>query len=61
MSTSFIGDVSVVEVCVNAFGLNFMLEEFKKKSRLIATLWLDELVSVRFDNLSKSTLGWNRS
>jgi hypothetical protein len=46
MSTSFIGEVSVVEVYGNACGLNFMLEEFKKKSRLIATLWLDELVSV---------------
>jgi len=60
MSTSFIGDVSVVEVYVNVCGLNFMLEEFKKKSRLITTLWLDDLVSVRFHNLSKLTLGWNR-
>jgi len=46
MSTSFIGDLSVVEVYGNACGLNFMLEEFKKKSRVITTLWLDELVSV---------------
>ena len=46
MSTSFIGEVSVVEVYVNACGLNLMLEEFNKKSRVIATLWLDELVSV---------------
>jgi hypothetical protein len=60
MSTSFIGDVSVVEVYGNICGLNFMLEEFKKKSRLNATLWLDELVSVSFDNLSNSTPGWTR-
>jgi len=33
MSTSFIGDVSVVEVCVYVCGLYFMLEELKKKSR----------------------------
>jgi hypothetical protein len=33
MSTSFIGDVSVVEVYVTVCGLYFMLEEFKKKSR----------------------------
>jgi hypothetical protein len=45
MSTSFIGDVSIVEVYVNACSLNFMLEEFKKKSRLITTLWLDEGIS----------------
>jgi hypothetical protein len=32
-STSFIGDVSIVEVYVTVFGLYFMLEEFKKKSR----------------------------
>jgi hypothetical protein len=60
MSTSFIGDVSVVEVYGNICSLNFMLEEFKKKSRLNATLWLDELVSVSFDNLSNSTPGWTR-
>ena len=33
MSTSFIGDISVVEVCVYVCGLYFMLEELKKKSR----------------------------
>jgi hypothetical protein len=33
MSTSFIGDISVVEVCVYVCGLCFMLEELKKKSR----------------------------
>ncbi len=33
MSTSFIGDVSIVEVCGNVCGLYFMLEEFLKKSR----------------------------
>ena len=60
MSTSFIGEVSVVEVYVNACGLNLMLEEFKKKSRVIATLWLDELVSVSLNNLGKSNPGWNR-
>jgi hypothetical protein len=49
MSTSFIGDVSVVEVYVNVCGLHFMLEELQKKSRLITTLWLDELVSVGFN------------
>jgi len=60
MSTSFIGDLSVVEVYGNICSLNFMLEGFKKKSRLNATLWLDELVSVSFDNLSKSNPGWTR-
>jgi len=38
MSTSFIGGVSIVEVCVYVCGLYFMLEKFSKKSRLIATL-----------------------
>jgi len=33
MSTSFIGYVSIVEVCVYVCGLNFMLEELKNKSR----------------------------
>ena len=33
MSTSFIGDISFVEVCGNVYGLYFMLEELKKKSR----------------------------
>ena len=60
MSTSFIGEVSVVEVYGNIFSVYFMLEEFKKKSRLIATLWLDELVSVSLNILVKSNLGWNR-
>ena len=60
MSTSIIGDVSVVEVYVYVCGLYFMLEKFSKKSRLITTLWLDELVSVSFDNLSKSNPGWTR-
>ena len=32
MSTSFIGDVSIIEVCVCICGIYFMLEEFKKKS-----------------------------
>ena len=60
MSTSFIGDVSVVEVYGNIFSVYFMLEELIKKSSLNATLWLDELVSASFDNLSKSNSGWNR-
>jgi hypothetical protein len=60
MSTSFIGDVSIIEVYDNVYSLYFMLEELQKKSRLITTLWLDELVSVGFKNLSKSTLGWTR-
>jgi hypothetical protein len=33
MSTSFIGDISIVEVYVTVCGLYFMLEELKKKSR----------------------------
>jgi hypothetical protein len=60
MSTSCIGDVSIVEVYVNVCGLYFMLEKFSKKSRLITTLWLDELVSVSLNNLSKLNPGWNR-
>ena len=33
MSTSFIGDVSVVEVYGNVYRLNLMLEELQNKSR----------------------------
>jgi len=33
MSTSFIGNVSIIEVCKNVCSLYFMLEEFQKKSR----------------------------
>ena len=59
MSTSFIGDISVVEVCVYVCGLYFMLEKFSKKSRLITTLWLDEGISI-LNNLGKSNPGWTR-
>jgi hypothetical protein len=30
--TSFIGDVSFIEVCGNVYGLKFMLEKLNKKS-----------------------------
>jgi hypothetical protein len=31
MSTSFIGEVSIIEVCGNVYGIKFMLEDFLKK------------------------------